>query len=391
MKILFLSFYYTPDLSAGSFRSTALVDKLKAYDCEIEVITTLPNRYSSYEAEAQSFEKIDNVTIHRVKLPSHNSGMFDQIKAFYKYQREVNRIVRNGNYDLVYATSSRLFTAMLGSQISRKKDIPLYLDIRDIFVDTIGDIFSKKMMFLFRPVFSALEKYTFGRAHKINLVSKGFNDYFISRFPNVDYSFYTNGIDSSFQSFTSIHTEPERNKKAKIRILYAGNIGEGQGLHKIIPKLAQKLTDQAEIRVIGAGGRLTQLSELVNNLNNVEICKPIDRESLIEEYQQADVLFLHLNDLPAFKKVLPSKLFEYAATGKPMLAGVSGYAAEFLKSEVENVGVFDPTDSEMAYEKLLSLSLCQVDRENFKTKYSREVIMKEMAQSIFALTSRSRK
>jgi len=31
----------------------------------------------------------------------------------------------------------------------------------------------------------------------------------------------------------------------------------------------------------------------------------------------ADVLFLHLNAYKAFEKVLPSKIFEYAATGRP--------------------------------------------------------------------------
>ena len=46
-----------------------------------------------------------------------------------------------------------------------------------------------------------------------------------------------------------------------------------------------------------------------------------------------DVLFLHLNDYSAFRKVIPSKIFEYAATGKPIVAGVSGYAAEFLRHE----------------------------------------------------------
>ena len=37
------------------------------------------------------------------------------------------------------------------------------------------------------------------------------------------------------------------------------------------------------------------------------------RPALVEAYGAADVLFLHLGVQPAFEKVLPSKIFEYAA------------------------------------------------------------------------------
>ena len=72
------------------------------------------------------------------------------------------------------------------------------------------------------------------------------------------------------------------------------------------------------------------------------LLQPVKRDELIEIYQSADVLFLHLNDFDAFKKVLPSKIFEYAATGKPIWAGVAGYAAEFITSKIENSAVFFP-------------------------------------------------
>ena len=47
MKILFLSFYFPPDLCAGSFRAQSLIEGLKKQDkiTEIEILTTIPNRY----------------------------------------------------------------------------------------------------------------------------------------------------------------------------------------------------------------------------------------------------------------------------------------------------------------------------------------------------------
>ena len=59
MKILVLSFYFTPDLCAGAFRADALVQALvqRFPEAQIEVVSTLPNRYQSFSSEAPLFEE----------------------------------------------------------------------------------------------------------------------------------------------------------------------------------------------------------------------------------------------------------------------------------------------------------------------------------------------
>jgi len=392
VRILVLSFYFQPDLCAGSFRCTALIEELKKYDdCEIEVITTLPNRYASFSAEALQLEKEGNTTIHRVELPSHKSGMVDQIKAFYTYYREVRKITKKTDYDIVFATSSRLFTAFLGARVANKKGIPLYLDIRDIFVDTIKDVLSSKVALFVRPVFSLVEKYTFQRAQRINLVSKGFQQYFEQRYPNAVYRWYTNGIDKEFIN-AKFNKQSEDSPRDILKVLYAGNVGEGQGLHNILPHLAKSFEDRVEFTVIGDGGKKSELETQLklNDVTNVRILPPINRTELISSYQNADILFLHLNDYPAFKKVLPSKIFEYAALGKPVWAGVSGYSAEFLNSEVENAVVFEPGNHQQAKQVLESLNITNTNRDTFIAKYSRTTIMSQMANDIIDFASKEK-
>nr|WP_255721225.1 MULTISPECIES: glycosyltransferase family 4 protein [unclassified Photobacterium] len=374
-----MSFYYSPDLCAGSFRTTALVEQLKKNkEIDIEVITTMPNRYSSYKQETLSFEVDGNVSIRRISLPAHKSGMVDQIKSFSKYYMEVMKIVKKENYNIVFATSSRLFTAFLGARISKNKKIPLYLDIRDIFVDTLNDVLNPFLAKIVNPLLSAVEKYTFSSATHINLVSKGFSDYFESRFKNTTYSWFTNGIDSEFL-LDDQNSSVIKNKK---QILYAGNIGEGQGLHKIIPKLANNIGTDYEILIVGDGGRKDILVNSIVGCNNVTLCEPVNRNELLKLYNNADVLFLHLNDYSAFEKVLPSKIFEYAATGKPVLAGVSGFAGEFINTEVDNAEVFYPGDEKMAFSALNKLNLDTINRKSFIEKYRRDNIMTEMSNSI---------
>ena len=107
------------------------------------MITTLPNRYRSFAEEAPEVETLPNLTIHRIKTPQHKSGMLDQSKAFVAYAKGVEKIITDQNYDVVYATSSRLMTAILGAYVARKLKAPLYLDIH-YFVDRLGMSFLTK-------------------------------------------------------------------------------------------------------------------------------------------------------------------------------------------------------------------------------------------------------
>jgi glycosyltransferase involved in cell wall biosynthesis len=299
------------------------------------------------------------------------------------------KLTRDKDYDLVFATSSRLFTAFLGSRIAKNKKIPLYLDIRDIFLDTVKDIISPIVLLPLSPLLSFFEKSSFGKANKINLVSKGFLNYFNSRYPNMSYSFYTNGIDKEFLGF-DFHEIKEKSLNRKITVTYAGNIGEGQGLHKILPNLAIHLQDNVHFKIIGDGGKRSDIEEIISkkNIKNIELIAPMSRDGLKQEYKKSDLLFLHLNDYDAFKKVLPSKLFEYAATSKPIWAGLSGYSAEFCLSEIENCSVFKPSDYKNALLKFNCIDFHHTPRHQFIKKYKRENIMENMANDVMTTISK---
>jgi len=387
MKILFITYYYPPDLCAGSFRAGALVvalDKALPDTLKLDVLTTLPNRYGEFRPDSVSREQPGD--IHRFPVTGHQSGMLDQARSFTVFARQCLRFVNGKHYDLVLATSSRLMTAALAARIAKKTKAPLYLDIRDLFVETITEVLPGPVAVLLKPVLQSLEKYTFLQARHINIVSPGFEGYFKKRYPQISLSFYTNGIDREFlQQCFDRSSEPS---SGPMRILYVGNIGSGQGLENIVPALANALEGQAEFRIIGAGGTR---NALIRNLGksgccNVELLPPVERSRLLEEYRQADVLFLHLNDLKAFHKVLPSKIFEYAATGKPILAGVDGYAASFIHEHIQNAAVFTPRDTKAAVQAFNRLDKSIVDRSAFVRKYSRTVIMEKMAREIISYT-----
>lgn len=386
-RILVLSFYYAPDLCAGSFRTNAFVEELKkqiSSNDKVEIITAMPNRYGSFSEDAKEFEKLsENIDITRIDLGTHKSGFVDQSKLFLKFVLKVFKLVRpREKYDIVYATSSRLMTAFLGSLIANKQKSKLYLDIRDIFTDTLESVFAKSKLRYVIPIFKQIEKYTINSANHINLVTKGFEKYFKNINNNVSYSFYTNGIDDVFLDY-DFSKDEENTKKI---ISYAGNIGEGQGLEKIVPDMAVKLGKDYEIHIIGDGGRKKALIDNVKGIENVKLFDPVNRAKLLEIYKNSDILFLHLNDYDAFKKVLPSKVFEYATTNKFIIAGVGGYAKEFIEENISYAVVFEPCNVDEFYEKFIQVEKFKdIDRISFVEKFKRENIMAKMAKEVYEL------
>lgn len=385
MKILYLTFYFEPDLCAGSFRNTPLAyelnRKLKEGD-EVHVITTMPNRYKSFKEDAQEVERIDKLFIQRIPIPDHQSGFLDQINSFKTFFFNTLKLTKGNHYDLVFASSSRLFTAFLGKYLANKHKVNLYLDIRDIFTDTMNEVLKSKVLkALSLPVLRKIEKYTFRNANHINLVSGGFEEYF-KKFKKPSYSFFTNGIDDEFLNL------PESKERVRDQyiITYAGNIGEGQGLHKIIPQAAKALGDDYKFVIIGDGGAKSKLIDQIKKTEgaNIELIEPVNRAALKDYYLKSDFLFLHLNDFRAFEKVLPSKIFEYGAYDKPIIAGVAGFASRFIQENLQNYILFAPGDVDSFVSSIKSFEFRNQRRSEFISTFSRKNITERMADDIIS-------
>jgi len=384
MKIVLFTFYFPPDLSAGSFRAKALVDALSHQLGErdiIDVITTSPNRYKEHYVQAGEIEKFGIVTIHRIPVPLHQSGMLDQVRSFGYFAWGALRLARKKRWDVVIGTSSRLFTATLATVVAKSHKASLYLDIRDIFSDTLKDVLLGVFAKILMPIVKLIERWTINSADKVNLVSGGFLPFFKAIAPGQHFTVYSNGIDPEF---SNLRLPKKIGPKRPPVVLFAGNIGEGQGLHKILPAVALK--SNAHFKIIGAGGRRNTLVEALNlaAVRNVELIDPMPRSQLIDQYLGSDFLFLHLNDFPAFEKVIPSKVFEYAATGKPILAGISGYGAKFISENIAGADVFAPCDADAMISAINKQAegADAYDRTEFIVKFDRKTIMAQMADEI---------
>ena len=393
MKIVFFTFYYPPDLCAGSFRAIALAQALSKRmknDDELHIITTHPNRYENHRVKASDIEVHGNITIHRISVPSHKSGMFSQARTFVTYALASYKLCNKLNPDFLIGTTSRLMTGILTGLSARKLGCKYFIDLRDIFSETISDIFSQKNKLLgsiSKKTFSLLERWLFNKATGVNVVSEGFPEYFQTMgIDTSNWSFFPNGVDKIFTNLPFM--ENKRSKKIT-NILYIGNIGTGQGLENILPATAKCMGNKYQFLVIGGGGASSKLINTIknNNVDNIEILAPIKREKLIKYYEDADILFVHLNDIPAFQRVLPSKIFEYAALRKPIVAGLSGYSAKFILDNVPYATIFNSGDVDGCVEAIKKAKTLEIKDKNidiFIEKFSLEKIMDKMTTHILS-------
>lgn len=385
-RILVLSFYYPPDLAAGSFRTAALVKRMAAVCSprdEIEVVAGTPNRYSSFITPAARTEAVGNVKVTRAYTPRHRSGMLDQVFSFGVFAVQVLWHVRRKPYDLVFATTSRMFTGFLGAIIARARRTTFYLDMRDLFPDVIGEMLRGKVWRVALPLVRLAERFTIAQATVISVVSPAFEGYLRERGFKGRIAVFPNGVDDEFLTFDFSKSEASDRRI----VVYAGNIGDGQGLDRIVPSAARRLANECEFWIIGDGGARARLERALAReaITNVKIVDPVPRSELLKYYKKADFLLLHLNDFDAFKKVLPSKLFEYGATGKHILAGVSGYAEEFTREHLsDGATVFSPCDTGALVDAVRRESGAFVNRDRFKRDFARTAIMSRMVDDVLA-------
>jgi hypothetical protein len=177
--------------------------------------------------------------------------------------------------------------------------------------------------------------------------------------------------------------------KYPIKIIYAGNIGLGQGLEMVIFPLAKHYNEKILFQLIGDGSsvNLIQKGIIDNEIENIQLIAPVNRDKLLKYYNEANVLFLHLNNISSFEKVLPSKIFDYGSFDKHILAGVDGIAHTFIKKNLPNAYLFKPGD----YKSMIKIIDHIIDEEQplidnslFVEEFSRKKIINSMLDSMIS-------
>jgi glycosyltransferase involved in cell wall biosynthesis len=173
-------------------------------------------------------------------------------------------------------------------------------------------------------------------------------------------------------------------------VAYAGVIGYNQGLGAVVE--AARLLPGVDFVLAGDGPELSLLEEKAHRLGieNVTFRGYLDREGLSEVYRESDILLAHVRSTPTIDAtMIPVKLFEYMAAGRPIVYAGRGIAADLLREIgcAETVPPEDPRAIRDAVAGLLAdprrmRELGEKGAERAKRDFRREKIMEGLAREL---------
>lgn len=348
MRILIVSQYFPPDITAAAFRIYDTAKLLTQNEHEVCVITAYPHKAQAVDGNADGLD-FSPVIVRRSKIIKIGSGgLKNYLKHYLSFMFNsiwvgLRQRLRGWKPDIIWASSPPLFVGLSGHILSVLLRCPLVLDIRDIWPDSAvsaSQISANSFAYRFGK---KMERYLYNRASRITCVAEPMRQYIAAK-TNTRVSVVYNGVleQISNESPRPSHFSTESNTHKTI--LYAGNLGRVQQLDLLIMAYAEllehgHLKDWC-IRLLGAGAMADHLKSLVLQLHlqeKVFIDPPVTREVTMQKLEVSDLLFISLLPDEVLTMTIPSKLFDYMLAAKPILGGISGEGKSILESTGSNV------------------------------------------------------
>jgi colanic acid biosynthesis glycosyl transferase WcaI len=336
-KVLLLSQFFPPETYAGANRVGPMAEVLSKY-YEVCVLTLKPSYPSPRAYEGISLELHDANLPYAVKrtfdFPPHQ-GAFS-LRAVREQTMAIRMALRAlpESVDLLVVSTPSMFLGPVGLAVARAQRAKFVWDVRDITWGYAKDTAGKSPVMAIAA--SALETYmlyTLRRADLVVGASRGISRALVEAGAAYDKTVtIPNGISASLLETIAQQTAEKKVEKSRPIVAYAGLIGYNQGLG-ILVEAARTLPD-VEFALAGDGPELPLLKKKARELGvgNVTFRGYLSREGLLELYRESDILIAHVRSTPTTDATMvPIKLFEYMATGRPIVYAGRGVAADLLR------------------------------------------------------------
>lgn len=346
VRILFLSHYFPPEVNAPASRTYKNCMRWARAGHDVTVVTCVPNcpegvPYAGYRNRLRpQIEVVGGVRVVRVwTYLAPNAGSVRRIVNHLSYMiSAVLACTRLPRADVVLATSPQFFCGWAGVLVSRLIRAPLVLEIRDIWPESIRAVGAMRNRPLLR-LLEMLERRMYRAAGHIVTVGDGYRDNILGKI-GVDrrISVVTNGVD--LEQFAPRRPDPELVRgwglQGKFICSYVGTIGMAHGLEVVIRAakiLRAKGRHDIAFCLVGDGalrGRLEQQKDRAGLNGTVVFAGRQPKEKIPAILSSSDACLVHLKKCELFGTVIPSKIFEILAVGRPIIMGVEGQARRMV-------------------------------------------------------------
>ena len=301
-------------------------------------------------------------------------------KHAYKKAKE---IILKYKIDTVITTSPPHSTQLIGLKLKKKLNISWIADFRDPWTDIYyyKDLLHTRLV---KRIDKNKEREVLEKADKVIVVGKSLKENFYSKINQEKFVIITNGYDEEdFEEHKYVRPE-------KFTITYTGTLSDQYSVAaflKVCEAIKSKGIDFI-IRFIGNVAE-SKLNEFKNAglLENVEIVNYVSHQESIKYLYNSSVLLLVIPDFNGNKGILIGKLFEYLASGIPIvgIGPADGDASEIIK-DCKSGGMFDYSNKTEFSEYLESLIKHWEDNKinepdyNEINNYSRKVLTSKLVE-----------
>ena len=328
MKILIYGINYAPELTGIGKYTGEMAAFLASRGDEVEVITAPPYypQWKIKEGYDRGFytEHLEGVAVHRCPLyvPQEVTGMrrilheLSFVLSSLRYW--IPRYFRS--YDQIICISPPFHLGFPGLIHKWLRGTPLLYHIQDLQVDAARDLGIIKQGWLLRLLERA-ESWLLKRVSTVSTISEGMLRKVARKgIPADEIVLFPNWVDGNlvYPVAKADSARSAWNIREEDRlILYAGNLGEKQGLESII-ELADRMRDVPRLKflIIGEGGAKARLvaESQRRSLPNLTF-KPLQPLSQLAATLAAADVHLVLQKKAAADLVMPSKLTNILAVG----------------------------------------------------------------------------
>lgn len=367
MKILFLTDNFPPEVNAPATRTFEHCREWVRAGAEVTVITGEPNFpqgkvYEGYKNSLYKTEEVEGIKVVRVwTYIVPNSGVFKRTLDYISFSVTGFLAGLFKKADVIVATSPQFFTALCGRTLHFWKRTPWIMEVRDLWpesIKTVGAIKDSKLI----QYWEWHERRCYRSAQKIVVVTDSFKRKLVERgVPEEKIAVVKNGVNKElFQPVAKDEALlDELGLRGKKIIGYIGTHGMAHKLDFILQCAKEMETEQRDYHFlfIGSGGRKADLLKLKDELQlkNVTMLDPVAKKEVKRYISILDVCLINLRKDPLFTTVIPSKIFENAAMGIPILMGVQGEAQEIVESHGAGL-CFEPENAADFKAKLAQLA-----------------------------------
>ncbi len=271
--------------------------------------------------------------------------------------RQLSHLLAHDPVDVLVTTGPPHSVHLIGMRLSKKFGIPWLADFRDPWtnIDFYHDLKLGKRA---DRLHHLLERQVLETAHAVTVVSPGMKKEF-SSIVSRSYEVIPNGFDEEDLRLDSV-PEPDTFHFTLAHIGSLTKTRNAENLWKVLKELTEnnaEFANRLKLRNVGKidvhAVESLQKFGLDKYLNRIDY---IPHREVIAEQHKASVLLLLVNNTPNAKLILTGKLFEYLASGRPIICigPPDGDAAEIVR-QTQCGTVFDFEETEGLKKQILSL------------------------------------